>query len=77
MSTNKLEGFRNVGRLTDLRRKGNKRRRGKPLVAELDFGRINITSTRLRESVTATIVEDKPTFDLQTINNSHFSNESS
>jgi len=47
------------------------------MVAELDFGRINVTSTRLRESVTATTVEDKPTFVLKTINISHFSNDSS
>jgi hypothetical protein len=60
VSTNNLEGLRNVGR------QGGEESK-KPLVAELDYSRINIPSIGLR-GVTATIVEDKPTFDLKTIN---------
>jgi hypothetical protein len=41
----------------------------------IDYGRINVTSTRLRESITAKVVEDKPISDLKT-NNAHFSNDS-
>jgi len=36
-----------------------------------------LTSTRLRECVTATIVEDRPMVDLKTINSSYFSNDKS
>jgi len=66
---NNLEGLRNVGQGVGESKK--------PLVAELDYRRINVTSTRLRESVTAMIVEDKPISDLKTKNNTHFSNDSS
>jgi len=59
MSANNLEGLRNVGRQGGGESK-------KPLVAELDYRRINFTSKRLRESVTATIVEDKPISGLKT-----------
>jgi len=68
MSTNNLKGLRKFGRQGGWESK-------KPLVAELDYGRINITSTGLR--IVAAIVEDKPIFDLKTINNSYFTNDSS
>jgi hypothetical protein len=55
MSTNNPEDLRNG------RRGGGESK--KPLVAQLDYGRINVTSTRLREGVTAMVVEDKSIFD--------------